>query len=84
VRKLKKNIPIFKLDKLVEIIGIYVTEEYRGQKISSKLVKKCKIWAKEKGIKKICLTVLPDNKNAIKAYDSMGFSNFLLEMRANL
>ena len=34
---IKKNIPIFKLEKLAEITDLYIKEEFRGKGISNKL-----------------------------------------------
>ena len=81
---IKKNFPIFQLEKLGLIAHMFVKEEYRGLGISSKLKDETFKWLKRKGIEKVSLNVLPNNYQAIKVYEKWGFSTILSEMRMDL
>lgn len=61
--------------------GIYVKEEYRKQKIATKLIDECKKWAKDIGAKIFELSVLEKNENAISLYKNIGFYEFEKKMR---
>ena len=58
------------IEEDAEIIDIFVLEEYRNNKIGSKLINKM---LENKKIKKITLEVKIDNKYAIMLYNSLGF-----------
>ena len=58
---IQKNIPVFKLEKYGEIIDLYVEEEFRGRRISSKLMEKALRWCKRNNVKKVSLKVIPSN-----------------------
>jgi len=81
---IKKNFPIFQLEKYGYIGSIFIREEFRGLEISSKLKNETFKWLRRKGIEKVSLNVLPDNSQAIKVYEKWGFSTILSEMRIDL
>jgi ribosomal protein S18 acetylase RimI-like enzyme len=81
---IKKNFPIFQLEKFGLIGDIFVREEFRGLGISSKLKDESFKWLRRKGIEKVSLNVLPNNSQAIKVYEKWGFSTILSEMRMDL
>jgi len=81
---IKKNFPIFQLEKFGLILSIFVREEFRGLGISSKLKDETFKWLRRKGIEKVSLNVLPNNSQAIKVYEKWGFSTILSEMRMDL
>jgi ribosomal protein S18 acetylase RimI-like enzyme len=81
---IKKNFPIFQLEKFGYIAAIFVREEFRDWGISSKLKDETFKWLRRKGIKKVSLNVLQNNSQAIKVYEKWGFSTFLSEMSMDL
>ena len=63
---------------------MYVLPEYRGQGINKKIMDVLKDWAVSQNITEFSLEVYYDNISAIKAYEKIGFSRYILEMRFNL
>ena len=63
---------------------MYVVPEYRGQGINKKIMDVLKDWAVSQNITEFSLEVYYDNISAIKAYEKIGFSRYILEMRFNL
>lgn len=59
----------------IEIQYIYVNEEFRNQKIATKLIEYLYNISKEKKCTNITLEVNVNNISAIKFYEKMGFSN---------
>lgn len=81
---IKKNIPIFKLEKIGHMSDLFVKKEYRGMKISSKFKEEAMRWFKEKGVKYISIKVFQDNKHAHSIYDKWRFFDYKMEMRKNI
>lgn len=67
--------------KYAYLLDIIVKEEYRGKGITAGLVECVKIWAKEKGLHHISLTVLEENERAIASYEKEGFYSAMRTMR---
>ena len=63
---------------------MYVLPEYRGQGINKRIIDTLKNWAATQNITEFSLEVYYDNISAIKAYEKIGFSKYILEMRFNL
>ncbi len=63
---------------------MYVVPEYRGQGINRKVVDELIAWCDSKGMTEIRLDVYSENTAAIKAYEKVGFSNNLVEMRIDI
>ena len=63
------------------IDGLYVNEEYRHQRIATRLIEQCKIWAIEAGASIIEINVMTENINAINLYENIGFKELEKKMR---
>ncbi|MGB5189322.1 GNAT family N-acetyltransferase [Robiginitalea sp.] len=60
---------------------MYTLPEYRGYGINGRIIKALKHWALRQGLQEMRLTVYPGNQPALRAYEKVGFSPHLLEMR---
>ena len=56
-----------------ELVKMYLLPEARGIGLGTKLIDKCRAFAKEAGYKNIYLETMPELKNALKVYEKMGF-----------
>jgi len=63
---------------------MYVLPVYRGRGINKKIVEALKEWTFSQDVKELRLEVYFDNIAAIKAYEKIGFSKHMIEMRFNL
>ena len=81
---IKKNIPIFRLERLAEITDLYVREEFRGNGISTRLKDETFRWLKSKEITRVALDVFPGNDIAGPIYEKWGFIKFICEMRMDI
>ncbi len=59
--------------KHVGNMGVILLPEYRGQGLGEKLIKATIKVAKKKGVKRVELGVVSDNRNAISLYLKLGF-----------
>ena len=64
------------LDKVSKLDALYITKEYRKNKIATKLINEFKSWSLKKGVKYIEVQVLNDNTNAVNLYKKEGFGPF--------
>jgi ribosomal protein S18 acetylase RimI-like enzyme len=63
-----------KTKHIANIFGVYVKKEYRGQGVGKKLIESAlKIIQKNSNVSKIKLTVNPEQKAAVKLYETFGF-----------
>lgn len=62
---------------------MYVHPEYRGKGINKKIIDALKNWALSKNVKEFRLEVYFNNTSAIRAYEKIGFSKHMIEMRFN-
>ena len=60
---------------------MYTVPEFRGKGINQLILKALRGWAKNMGLIELRLTVYEDNLPAIRAYEKVGFSKHILEMR---
>jgi len=60
---------------------MYVKPEHRGKGINGKIMNALRDWATGQGITELRLEVYYLNKAAIKAYEKIGFSWHMIEMR---
>jgi GNAT superfamily N-acetyltransferase len=60
---------------------MYTVPEQRGKGINGLLIADLKKWARKRGLKEFRLTVYENNLPAIRAYQKVGFSRHLIEMR---
>ena len=63
---------------------MYVHPEYRGKGINKKIMEALKNWAHSQNVTELRLDVYFNNISAIKAYEKIGFSKHMIEMRLNL
>ena len=63
---------------------LYVVPEHRGKGINKQVLSYLFDWATRQGLPDVHLTVYPDNKPAVRAYEKAGFTPHLLEMRMKL
>lgn len=64
------------LDKVSKLDALYITKEYRKNKIATKLINEFKSWSLNHGVKYIELQVLNDNTSAVNLYKKEGFRSF--------
>jgi len=57
----------------VELVKMYLAPQSRGKGLGKMLMKKCIALAKEMGYKKIYLESMPELKDAVSAYQKLGF-----------
>ncbi|MBT8184328.1 MAG: GNAT family N-acetyltransferase [Eudoraea sp.] len=60
---------------------MYTLPPYRGKGINQKIVAQLIKWSEKRGLKEIRLTVYEENNSAIRAYEKVGFSRHISEMR---
>lgn len=63
---------------------MYVVPEHRGKGINKKIMEHLIHWTREQDITELRLEVYLDNIAAIKAYEKLGFSKHMIEMRLGL
>lgn len=63
---------------------MYVVPEYRGRGINARIIGELKDWALSQDIRELRLEVYSPNTAAIQAYKKVGFSEHMLEMRAEI
>ncbi|HCW06080.1 MAG TPA: GNAT family N-acetyltransferase [Cytophagales bacterium] len=63
---------------------MYVLPKHRGKGVNKKIIDALKDWSKKKQINEIRLEVYHENESAIRAYQKLGFTPNLVEMRMNL
>lgn len=60
---------------------MYVRPEYRGKGINRMIIQALQSWSFSKNVKELRLEVYYDNLPAIHAYNKMGFSKYMIQMR---
>jgi ribosomal protein S18 acetylase RimI-like enzyme len=60
---------------------MYVVPEFRGRGVNRLIVDELVGWANDRGLKEVRLQVYDKNGPAIRAYEKVGFSKLLIEMR---
>lgn len=63
---------------------MYVRPEYRGRGINKLVMDNLTTWSRERGLTEMRLQVYSENTGAIRAYEKVGFTGLLLEMRLPL
>lgn len=81
---IKKNIPVFDMDRLGYISDMYVAPEYQGKGVSSRLKDEAFKWLREKKMKYVSLVVYADNEHAHEVYKNWGFFDQSIEMRREI
>lgn len=73
-----------KFEKYAFLGFMFVDPKYRGQGLNKKIIDHLKAWIRSKDIDELRLEVYVENEGAIRAYEKIGFSTLLYEMRMNL
>ncbi|RPD41745.1 GNAT family N-acetyltransferase [Chitinophaga barathri] len=60
---------------------MYVAPEFRGKGVNRLITENLKEWARGRGLTEMRLEVYADNEPAMRAYEKVGFTRHLLEMR---
>ena len=76
-----KNSEIYK-EAMID--ALYVEEEYRNKGIATSLIEKAKEYAKSMDAKKISISVISINENALKLYRKVGFKDFSYRLKQEL
>jgi len=63
---------------------MYVEPEWRGKNINQMIIENLKQWTKAKGLTEMRLDVYVKNVAAIKAYEKVGFSELMVQMRMGI
>jgi GNAT superfamily N-acetyltransferase len=63
---------------------MFVRDEYRGRGVNKLVLDDLFSWARAKGLHEVRLTVYPENGPAVRAYEKVGFTHYLSEMRFSL
>jgi ribosomal protein S18 acetylase RimI-like enzyme len=63
---------------------MYVKPEYRGKGINKMILDGLTLWSKQRGITELHLEVYDENLPAVRAYEKVGFSKLLVQMRMGL
>lgn len=76
--------PYFKHSSYAYLGFMFVDKDYRGMRINQKIMDALKKWVCSKNITEMRLNVYENNLGAIRAYEKVGFSKHMVEMRMNL
>jgi len=63
---------------------MYVAPEHRGKGVVQKIIEALKQWSITQNITELRLEVYQDNIAAIKAYEKIGFTKHMIQMRMGL
>lgn len=63
---------------------MYVAPDHRGKGVNMKIIEALKDWVRLQNITELRLDVYHDNISAIKAYEKIGFTKHMIEMRLGL
>jgi len=82
--KIKKSLHFLK-DENHSFLGfMYVEPDFRGKGVNKLIIEQLLVWSKNQGMNEIRLTVYDENSSAVRAYEKMGFSKNIVEMRMGL
>lgn len=60
---------------------MYVKPEHRGKGVNQRVITALQQWALSRGVNEFRLEVYDQNPSAIRAYEKLGFTKLLIEMR---
>jgi len=80
---IQKNLPYKNPDKYILLGFMYVIPTFRGIGINKRVMEYLIEWGNSIGINEFKLDVYSQNLSAIKAYQKLGFSSELFNMRLN-
>lgn len=76
----KKNMPIFRIDRVGNISDLYITSGYRNKGIGSMLEKESIRWLKKNKINYLSITLQANNDSAHEAYKRWKFREATISM----
>ena len=79
--RIEKSKPYLGHEKHAYLGFMYVNPLHRGKGINQLIIEFLKNWAVSNNIHELRLDVYFENVNAIKAYEKIGFSKHMIEMR---
>ena len=82
--RIEKSKPYLQHSKHAYLGFMYVLPEFRGQGINKRIIEALQDWAMLQNVPELRLEVYYENINAIKAYEKIGFSKHMLQMRLKL
>lgn len=71
-------------DEVGKISHTFVEEKYRGQGIGRKMVDTLIYWFSQEGVTHVELSVDSRNESGVKAWQSLGFKEYMKKMRLDL
>ncbi|WP_405383619.1 GNAT family N-acetyltransferase [Maribacter sp. LLG6340-A2] len=60
---------------------MYTHSSYRGKGVNGQIMKRLRQWAQANGLSELRLTVYSNNEPALRAYEKVGFTDHMIEMR---
>ncbi|MEW6998057.1 GNAT family N-acetyltransferase [Colwelliaceae bacterium BS250] len=81
---LKKSEPFEKHDYFSYLGFMFVAPKYRRKGINKQIIDSLIDWSKSKGIVEVRLDVFEHNQSAVIAYNKLGFSKTLVQMRMDV
>ena len=82
--QLRKSESAFAHDKHAYMGFMYVEPSIRGQGVNKMIIDSLISWSRDRGVHDFYLSVYTENRAAIRAYEKVGFTPTLLEMKLNL
>ena len=79
--RIEASKPYLQHDKHAYLGFMYVSPLHRGKGINGLIIEALKAWARSKNIHELRLEVYVENHSAIRAYQKLGFSKHMIEMR---
>lgn len=76
IAEIKRNVPVFKVEKVGYISDLFVKEGFRKTGIASMLKDESFRWLRNKGIRYVSLKMFKGNRIAHQVYRKWGFSDF--------
>lgn len=81
---IRKNPPVFIIDRIGYIDSLYVRKPFRAAGLSSRFKEIAVDWFRGKGLTHMSLNVAPENSHAHAIYKGWGFLDFQIEMRMKI
>ena len=82
--QLRPSEAAFVHDKHAYMGFMYVEPGARGQGVNKMIIESLISWSKDQGVNDFYLDVYTENAAAIRAYEKVGFTPVLVEMKLNL
>ena len=82
--RIENSKPYLKHQKHSYLGFMYVAPEHRGKGVVQKIIETLKQWSISENITEMRLEVYQNNLAAIKAYEKIGFTKHMIEMRMGL